>query len=495
MSGLLTLLGTPVASGAAPRGEPTLTSLDSEGSTDFAELFSQVLSEAGQQPEAMTQDEDTPVEGEERPFDGPENPGEIMDPLFELGNTEVPPQFTTVTAQSPALTTEADSTQTVAPPAVPSSAPADHVEQIPAETELEADLPVDDSVVAPVASEPAEMSTEVNEKSTNDAARGEEPVQVTPREAQPVSAPETPPTETLPVETESEVDPEVPVDTNDHIVPDSAPSEASAPTPTVPGEVKTPADPAATEEESTTPRAAAHSATTEVPSTTPPATSTAPALVPVAVEAVETKSPVPVTTESPTVATVTNPVATTQNPTPTTVASPAATVAAAPPSSLPQPVSTQLAGPVHQMMMSTGREGTKTMTVNLASENFGPVTVRASFTSAGVRIELFTPQDAGRETLRSMLGDLRRDLAGLGMTVGTSHLSVSSAEPPNSASQNQGRSSEGFSGDLADHDQEQQRQRRAFTDVEVRQGSTATLSRSTDWTPSASTGAGLDLLA
>lgn len=113
------------------------------------------------------------------------------------------------------------------------------------------------------------------------------------------------------------------------------------------------------------------------------------------------------------------------------------------------PLNLQLSGPVHQL--SASGAGEKTLTVNVAPESLGPVTVKANITANGVRIELFAPQDAGREALRAMLTDLRRDLVGLGMSTGSTTLTVSDGEAtstPNSSTfqGQQGRGPENHSG-------------------------------------------------
>ena len=56
------------------------------------------------------------------------------------------------------------------------------------------------------------------------------------------------------------------------------------------------------------------------------------------------------------------------------------------------------------------------MTLQVTPDNVGPVTVRAHVGIDGVRIELIAPNEQGREALRGILSDLKRDLAGGGMT-------------------------------------------------------------------------------
>ena len=54
------------------------------------------------------------------------------------------------------------------------------------------------------------------------------------------------------------------------------------------------------------------------------------------------------------------------------------------------------------------------MTLQVTPEDLGPMTVRAQIDAAGVRIELFAPGDAGREAIRGILPELRKELAGAG---------------------------------------------------------------------------------
>ncbi|WP_218220606.1 flagellar hook-length control protein FliK [Nesterenkonia sp. Act20] len=111
-------------------------------------------------------------------------------------------------------------------------------------------------------------------------------------------------------------------------------------------------------------------------------------------------------------------------------AAPAPAAAAQPSAPAAPPLQAQLAGPIAQL--ATGPAGEKMLTVNVAPENLGPVTVRASISGDAMRIELFAPQDVGREALRGMLTDLRRDLAGLGL--GSSQVSLGEGDPPSSSS-------------------------------------------------------------
>lgn len=85
---------------------------------------------------------------------------------------------------------------------------------------------------------------------------------------------------------------------------------------------------------------------------------------------------------------------------------PAAVAAAAPtrPVLLPQ-----IAGPV--VALAQAPDGDHRLTLTVSPENLGPVTVRAHISGGAIHIELHAPNDIGREALRTVLADLRRDLA------------------------------------------------------------------------------------
>ncbi|MER1997447.1 MAG: flagellar hook-length control protein FliK [Arthrobacter sp.] len=90
----------------------------------------------------------------------------------------------------------------------------------------------------------------------------------------------------------------------------------------------------------------------------------------------------------------------------------AGTAAAAPPlpAAAPQ-LHTQLAKPVFSLLAAG--DGEHIMTLKVTPESLGTVTVRAVIGADGVRLELFAA-DAGREAVRAVLPDLRRELAGSG---------------------------------------------------------------------------------
>ncbi|MGG1909129.1 hypothetical protein AB1285_18715 [Microbacterium sp. NRRL B-14842] len=56
-------------------------------------------------------------------------------------------------------------------------------------------------------------------------------------------------------------------------------------------------------------------------------------------------------------------------------------------------------------------DGDHRITLTVSPENLGPVTVRALIAGSTIRIELHAPGELGRDALRAILGDLRRDLA------------------------------------------------------------------------------------
>ncbi|QJA00431.1 flagellar hook-length control protein FliK [Leifsonia sp. PS1209] len=75
------------------------------------------------------------------------------------------------------------------------------------------------------------------------------------------------------------------------------------------------------------------------------------------------------------------------------------------------------------------------MTVHVTPDTLGPVTVRAHVGAEGVRVELFAPTDGGRDALRAILPDLRRDLSGAGLS---GSLDLSSQNQPQTDDQRGG---------------------------------------------------------
>ncbi|WP_186467029.1 flagellar hook-length control protein FliK [Arthrobacter sp. UKPF54-2] len=98
------------------------------------------------------------------------------------------------------------------------------------------------------------------------------------------------------------------------------------------------------------------------------------------------------------------------------------------PSPAPQPaLQPQLAKPL--FTLAGAPHGQHIMTLKVTPEHLGPLTVRAHIDAAGVRIELFAPGDTGREALRGILPELRKELADAGFGASLD-LSDHSGPPP-----------------------------------------------------------------
>ncbi len=90
----------------------------------------------------------------------------------------------------------------------------------------------------------------------------------------------------------------------------------------------------------------------------------------------------------------------------------------------------QLAAPLFTLVDAP--HGEHVMTLTVSPEDLGPVTVRAHIDATGVRIELFSAGDAGREAVRSILPELRKELTDAGF--GAS-LQLSDRDGPGSSRQ------------------------------------------------------------
>ncbi|PYY55115.1 hypothetical protein DEJ17_13610 [Curtobacterium sp. MCSS17_011] len=108
-----------------------------------------------------------------------------------------------------------------------------------------------------------------------------------------------------------------------------------------------------------------------------------------------------------------------------TTTSTASTAATAP---APAPLAQQLARPVFSLAQAG--PGEHVVTVQVVPDSLGPVTVRAHVTAHGMHVELFAASDAGREAVRQVLPDLRRDAAGTGVST---TLDLSSQNQPHDA--------------------------------------------------------------
>lgn len=86
-------------------------------------------------------------------------------------------------------------------------------------------------------------------------------------------------------------------------------------------------------------------------------------------------------------------------------AAPAAPAAAA----APAPLAQQVTAPVVSLVRSG--DGEHTLTLRVSPEDLGPVTVKAHISGGSITVELASGTAAGRDALRALLTDLRRDLA------------------------------------------------------------------------------------
>ncbi|MET1155646.1 flagellar hook-length control protein FliK [Arthrobacter sp.] len=117
---------------------------------------------------------------------------------------------------------------------------------------------------------------------------------------------------------------------------------------------------------------------------------------------------------------------------PAPVSQPAATTPTSAPAPVPPhqqlPFTAQVARPL--FTLAQAKPGEHVMTISVTPDNLGPVTVRAHVTGEGVRVELFAPNEAGRDALRAIMTDLKRDLASTGMNA---NLDLSNQNRPNDA--------------------------------------------------------------
>ena len=117
---------------------------------------------------------------------------------------------------------------------------------------------------------------------------------------------------------------------------------------------------------------------------------------------------------------------------PVTVTAPTPTSSPPAPTAAPT-LGAQVSGPIFSLAFA-GR-GEHVITIAVTPDNLGPVTVRAHVGGDGIRMELFAPTDGGRDVLRAILSDLRRDLAGASSGTSTS-LDLSSKNEPSGDSGN-----------------------------------------------------------
>ncbi len=95
----------------------------------------------------------------------------------------------------------------------------------------------------------------------------------------------------------------------------------------------------------------------------------------------------------------------------------------------------QITAPV--ISLAQAPDGDHSLTLTVSPENLGPVTVRAHISGGAIHIELHAPNDLGREALRAILVDLRRDLAAAApqasLLLSTSDDGPASSNPQHSA--------------------------------------------------------------
>ena len=113
--------------------------------------------------------------------------------------------------------------------------------------------------------------------------------------------------------------------------------------------------------------------------------------------------------------------------TPTTATAPLTPSPAPPAAAVTQPLAAQMFRPLFSL--AGAADGNHTLTISVTPDDLGPVTVRAHVSADGIRIELFSPSDGGRDALRQIMTDLRRDLAASGISA---NLDLSSKSQPDS---------------------------------------------------------------
>lgn len=95
-----------------------------------------------------------------------------------------------------------------------------------------------------------------------------------------------------------------------------------------------------------------------------------------------------------------------------------ADTAVAPARQAAAPLPQQLGGHAFALAQSAADApgGTSTITVTVAPDDLGPITIRASFAADGTRLEFFSSTDGGREALKQALPDLRREASSSGLS-------------------------------------------------------------------------------
>ena len=176
------------------------------------------------------------------------------------------------------------------------------------------------------------------------------------------------------------------------------------------------------------------------------------------------------------------------------VAPPQTSVTSASPVSTPEaaPANRAVAAQVSPVIVSVAQRpmGTHHLTMTVNPDSLGPVTVRAHISASGeVQVELSGATDAGRDALRGILVDLRRDLAAV-MPHATLSVTQNSAADANGDRSGQGA---GAAGDQGRDDRDADRGRSEQRPAAERAPDLPRLIQTT--TPHAGVGAGLDIFA
>jgi flagellar hook-length control protein FliK len=116
-------------------------------------------------------------------------------------------------------------------------------------------------------------------------------------------------------------------------------------------------------------------------------------------------------------------------------AAPAAASAPRPaPPATPAPLAQQVSAQL--FALKSAGNGEHVLTMQVTPDTLGPVTVRAHVGGDTVRIELIAPTELGREALKAILPDLRRDLAQGGLPASLAlSTSTTASSDPNAAGQ------------------------------------------------------------
>jgi len=169
----------------------------------------------------------------------------------------------------------------------------------------------------------------------------------------------------------------------------------------------------------------------------------------------------------------------------TTVPAPAAAAATAP------PLADQLARPI--FTLRSAAPGEHVMTIRVAPEAIGPVTVRAHISGSDIRVQVIAPNDESTAALNAILPDLKRDLAQGGMNAALTlhqHTSGDLASGTGASSDQRTPSQSSAASDFGGRGSREQQHTAASAPTTA-----TTASAPTSPSPTRSTDASLDVLA